>query len=104
MAAEIWAAYSVRDHLSPNAFLADVVMYDHLVVPVPPPGDTAEWDRWEEPENGWEPKRQGELLDALGPVVTRVPWTKNRRDFWENSYLKSRSQISAGFSKASHSN
>ena len=32
MAAEIWAAYSVRDHLRPNAFLADVVMYDHLVV------------------------------------------------------------------------
>ena len=60
MAAEIWAAYSVRDHLRPNAFLADVVMYDHLVVPVPPPGDTTQGARWKD-ENSWKPERQREL-------------------------------------------
>lgn len=99
MAAEIWAAYSVRDHLRPNAFLADVVMYDHLVVPVPPPGDTTQWARWKD-ENSWKPERQRELLDALGPVVTRVPWTAERQAVWESSYLQSRSQIGVGFSKS----
>jgi hypothetical protein len=100
MSAEIWAAYSVRDHLSKNAFLADVVMYDHLVVPVPPPGDTTEWDRWEEEKNSWNPERQRELLDALEPVVTEVPWTDWRRAAWEREFFKSRVQTSVGFNKS----
>jgi hypothetical protein len=70
------------------------------VVPVPPAGDTKEWARWEEPSNNWNPERQRELLDALGPVVTRVPWTEYRRGLWESSYLKSRSQTGVGFSKS----
>lgn len=47
-----------------------------------------------------ESERQRELLDALGPVVTRVPWTEYRRGLWESSYLKSRSQTGVGFSKS----
>jgi hypothetical protein len=92
MSAEIWAAYSVRDHLKPNAFLADVVMYDHLVVPEPPADEPEEWGHWE--GNLWEPGKQREFLDVLGPVVTRVPWTRTRRDVWERDYSRSRSETS----------
>jgi hypothetical protein len=33
--AEVWASFSVFDHLKPRAFLSEVVMYDRLIVPVP---------------------------------------------------------------------
>jgi hypothetical protein len=44
---EVWATYSVRDHLAPKAFVADVMLYDRLVIPVPAENDEshlAEWD------------------------------------------------------------
>ena len=30
---EIWGTFSVMDHLRPGAFLAEVVLYDRLVIP-----------------------------------------------------------------------
>ena len=32
---EVWAAYSVRDHLGKKPFVADVMLYDRLVIPTP---------------------------------------------------------------------
>lgn len=87
--AEIWASFSVFDHLKPGAFLSEVVMYDRLIVPVPPPGDRAEWERWE--AEGWDPSRQRELLSVLGPVVRQVEWNQLRRDVWERNYREARS-------------
>ena len=42
---EVWDV-SVRDHLQPWAFAAEVLIYDRLVIPVPPDGDSDEWKRW----------------------------------------------------------
>lgn len=84
----VWAAYSVFDHRGPGAFLADVVLYDHLVVPVPSPHEPAEWDRWK--DEGWDPARQRKLLSILGPLATQVPWNQMRRTSWADSYLKAR--------------
>jgi hypothetical protein len=89
--APVWAAYSVFDHQPPGAFLADVVLYDRLVVPMPPPDESTEWARWE--TNGWDPTRQKKLLAALGPLVKQVPWNAMRRGSWKDSYLKARSAM-----------
>jgi hypothetical protein len=83
---EIWAAYSVRDHLEPGAFLADVVMYDKLVVPVPS-DEPGERERW---EKQWEPARQERLLVALGDRVRTVPWDAARRQRWGEAYDQNR--------------
>lgn len=83
MSHEIWAAYSVRDHVEPGAFLADVVMYDKLVVPVPS-DEPGEWGRWEAEE--WDPARQQQLIAALGDRVRAVPWDEARRQRWGKEY------------------
>jgi hypothetical protein len=36
MARQIWGCYAVADHKKPKAFVADVLLYERLVVPVPP--------------------------------------------------------------------
>ena len=33
---ELWGTFSVMDHLREGAFLAEVIMYDRLLIPVPP--------------------------------------------------------------------
>lgn len=86
---EIWACFSVFDHAKLGAFLSEAVMYDRLVVPVPPRGDPGEWQRWE--DMGWDPARQQQLLEVLAPVVEQVEWTDLRRYAWEQSYSARRS-------------
>jgi hypothetical protein len=86
---QIWACFSVFDHVKPGAFLSEAVMYDRLVVPVPPKGEPTEWQRWQ--AMGWDPARQKQLLEVLDPVVEQVEWTDSRRYVWEQSYKDRRS-------------
>jgi len=85
----IWACFSVFDHLEQGAFLPEVVMYDRLVVPVPPKSEPQEWERWE--GKSWDPSRQQMLLSILDPVVERVEWTATRRAEWAKNYAQRRS-------------
>lgn len=80
MSRELWGTYSVRDHLRPRAFVADVMLFDRVVLPVPPQGSAEEWRRWE--REGWAPERQAEMLEVLGPVATAVPWDADHRERW----------------------
>jgi hypothetical protein len=86
---ETWGTYSVRDHLVQRAFVADVMLYDRLVLPVPPlePDEEhqREWKRWE--GEGWEPHRQTELLGLLGPIAYPVPWGSTMRTEWERKWI-----------------
>lgn len=77
MGREIWGTYSVRDHTLPGAFLADLMFYDRLVLPVPQPGEEADWER----EN-WAPANQAGLIEELARFdrVKTVPW---RLGTWE---------------------
>ena len=94
MSQELWATYSVKDHLGPRALAADI-LFDRLVFPVPenacfPEGsgspDTLgpvqwtrnepEWARWK--SEGWDPDGQFQLLKSLEPVVRKVPWNEQR--------------------------
>ena len=43
MAFETWGTFAVDDHLGKRAFVADVLLYDRLVIPVP---DARERERW----------------------------------------------------------
>jgi hypothetical protein len=74
VARRLWGCYSVRDHLEPRAFVADLLLYDRLVVPVPPEQDLGRWAQL-----GWNPDRQKQLLDIAGPFVERVIWDDDLR-------------------------
>jgi hypothetical protein len=79
MAHRLWGCYSVADHLEPRAFVADLLLYDRLVVPVPGPDDVARWEHW-------DPHRQTRLLDILGGFAERMEWTAPLREQFERQW------------------
>ena len=91
MSKDFWATYSVTDHLEPRSLVADIMLYDRLVFPVPqdssPPGEWTrnndEWTRWK--KAAWDPDRQEQLLELLGPVSRKVPWEKNHKTWRKES-------------------
>jgi NADPH:quinone reductase-like Zn-dependent oxidoreductase len=46
----VWGTFSVRDHLRPEAFLREVLVFDRLVIPYPDPEVPGEWERWRRPD------------------------------------------------------
>lgn len=81
MSRQLWGCYAVGDHKVRRAFVSDVLLYERLVVPVPPPDEPDEFERWR--RRGWEPGRQAELLAVLGGVAEKVPWSARRRSEWQ---------------------
>lgn len=82
---ELWGTFSVGDHLRRRAYVADVLLYDRLVIPTPPDKDDKEQKRWR--KMGWRPERQRHLLDLIGKnYVVKVPWTEQHRLNWETRY------------------
>jgi hypothetical protein len=82
---EVWATYSVKDHCAPRAFIADVMLYDRLVLPVPPDEKVdgkPEWDRWQEQD--WQPAKQQMIIKMLGDTAIAIPWTLERQGRWRN--------------------
>jgi hypothetical protein len=78
MSRERWGTFSVRDHLGPKAFVADVLLYDRLVIPFPP--NDEERERWR--TAGWQPDVLESKLEILRDVGIRVAWDENKqRDF-----------------------
>src|SRR5271167_1861103 len=81
MSTEVWGTFSVQDHLAERAFIADVLLYDRLVIPTKPDGqDPAEWPK------DWDLARQQELLDVLGDLAVPIPWTQDIRADWKKNY------------------
>jgi hypothetical protein len=79
MAAELWGTFSVTDHLRDRPFVADVLLYDQLIVPVPD-GDN-ERQRWR--DIGRDPDLQDELLSIVGEdLILPVRWTLARHKEW----------------------
>ena len=76
---EVWATYSVRDHLAPKAFMADVMLYDRLVIPIPAPGDEVHW-------NDWNPRRQEELLKILDKRAVTIVWDRDWQEKWKSQW------------------
>lgn len=81
VARETWAIYSVRDHLAPYPFVADVLLYDRVRVPVPDPGDLRYWT-----DHCWDPARQQRFVDALGERAKPIRWSGPVRERWNSAY------------------
>lgn len=84
MDTELWGTFSVNDHRRRRAFVADVLVYDRVAVPVPDGSD--EWDRWA--RRGRDPQRQKALLTILATHAVRIPWTLKRHGEWAERYGK----------------
>ena len=84
MGREMWATYSVNDHLRPRAFIADVMLFDKLVIPVPP--DDAARAEWR--ARGWNPERQAALLELLGPIGRSIEWDEQLRARWKELHQR----------------
>jgi hypothetical protein len=84
--AELWGTFSVNDHRRRRAFVADVLLYDRVVVPVP--DGSTEWERWT--RRGRDPKRQQALLKILDTHAVRIPWTLEHHEEWAREYDKAR--------------
>lgn len=76
MTRERWGTFSVKDHKMPRAFVADVLLYDRLIIPTPP--DQAERDRWF--GLGWSPDLLDKKLELLGDRSIHVPWFQFREE------------------------
>jgi hypothetical protein len=91
---EVWAGFSVRDHCLPRAYVAELLLYDRLIIPAPPPTDP------DDPESPWDPDAVGYWTranwnpDKLQSVVRRlrnpkydrvtvVAWDKSLRQRWK---------------------
>ena len=87
MTIELWGTFSVRDHLVDRAFVADVLLYDQLVIPTMPEAeDEAEWPA------SWNIARQRTALGDLGALAIPIPWNKDRRDTWQKRFDDARSE------------
>lgn len=82
MGKQIWGTFSVKDHSDPNAFVAEVMLYDRLVIPVPP--DNEERVRWH--NEGWQPERLDKLLNILGDRAYLVNWDDQRQQKWRTRF------------------
>jgi hypothetical protein len=91
---QVWAGFSVRDHCLPRAYVAELLLYDRLVIPTPPPAVPGD------PETRWDPKaveywnrsnwNPGKLREVLRRLcrpgydrVTTIAWDKPLRERWK---------------------
>src|SRR5690349_7271426 len=102
---ELWGTFSVMDHLQKGAFLAEAILYDTLVIPVPPDPERAETHedrifaeaqraRWE--TEGWKPDRLDSLIDILRPIAEPIPWDRARHGDWKSQYARYKTETRAG--------
>jgi hypothetical protein len=79
MGIELWGTYSTRDHKAPKAFVADVMLYDRLVIPVPAEDDLEGWkDR--------DVERQKRLVHILGDRARPIVWDAYLRQVWQSKW------------------
>jgi hypothetical protein len=84
---ELWGTFSVKDHCRPGAFVAEVLTYDKLMIPIMPTSKHGlsekaaedERERWKE----WKPDRQREIVKILGDAAEAHPWTAARQAEWQ---------------------
>ncbi|MGB6686328.1 MAG: hypothetical protein WBE76_00630 [Terracidiphilus sp.] len=88
MSGERWGAFSVIDHIDAAALAADVLLYDKLVLPVPP--NESEAERWE--LENWQPGLQQKRLEVLGELAEPVEWDDDRQRMYDREMEELRKQ------------
>jgi hypothetical protein len=86
--------FAVNSHCREEPFVRDVLLYDQLLIPVPPHDEPKEWDSWV--REGWEPWDQEKLLEVLGtqdhhepgiePLAYTVEWSGDWRALWRENW------------------
>ena len=79
MIAERWGSLGVADHTSTSDLIANVLLYDRLIVPTM----TEQRDRDERKywvNKGWKPDLQARRVEQLGRLAIPRPWTEQRRE------------------------
>jgi hypothetical protein len=88
MSRERWGTFSVIDHKNAATLVPEVLLYDRLVLPVPPNED--ERKRWT--DRGWAPDVLDRRLEQLGPLAITASWSFAERkrviEAWEQ-HMKS---------------
>ncbi len=88
---QVWGTFAVSDHVVERAFVADVLLYDRLVVPVPTPDDVERWEA-----NEWQPEQLRNLLNVLKDpnpdycLAVEVPWGPRHRGKWEQRWAQAK--------------
>ncbi len=88
---QVWGTFAVSDHVVRRAFVADVLLYDRLVVSVPTDED---FERWEMKK--WQPARLRTLLNVLDDpdpdycLAREVQWGPRHRLEWEDRWKNER--------------
>jgi hypothetical protein len=80
----LWGTFSVIDHTRHQPFIADVLLYDRLVIPVPNGPDEVE--RWRGLHR--DPDLQNRLLDIVGDLAVKIPWSLQLHDTWAKQYAE----------------
>ena len=85
MPPERWGSLSVEDHVDTRAMVANVLMYDRLVIPVMvPQEDRDEIEYWT--QRNWDPALQLSRVHQLGELAVRRPWTSGYRNQFHSIY------------------
>jgi hypothetical protein len=84
---ELWGTFAVDDHMRRRAFVAETILFDRVVIPLPPTGDAAEHRDWV--RAGWHPDRLLDIRKRLGALAVAVPWTEELRARWRADYSSS---------------
>jgi hypothetical protein len=79
MSFERWGSISVDDHVDTQALVANILLYDRLVIPVMSgQADRDERGYWI--SKGWDPALQSKRIDQLEELAVPRPWSKTRRE------------------------
>lgn len=79
MIAERWGSLAVADHTSTSDLIANVLLYDRLIVPVmSEQADRNERAYWLSKK--WDPDLQKERVAQLGRLAIPRPWDASRRE------------------------
>jgi hypothetical protein len=81
---ELWGTFAVDDHLRRRAFVAEVILFDRLVLPQPPENESDEYTRWK--ELGWRSDRLNAAVNTLEDLAVPVPWDSQLRSNWKSEY------------------
>ncbi len=90
MARERWATFSVVAHQDAAALAREVLLYDKLILPVPP--DDAERERWR--RAGWQPELLDDRLEQLQGLAWRLNWDDRHRAAFHRMMETVRNEVS----------
>ena len=85
MSIERWGSLSVADHNDVSALVANVLLYDRLLMPMyTESGDRNERAYWDMQQ--WRPDAQLERRQQLGGLVVECAWNQARRQAFTSRY------------------